>query len=179
MKYSGVIPQFPFFGVRRSIKIAGAVAGAKAMVAKKKTIIYTKTKILVTKEFMAFIAKDPSFQGVGLAVGIAGGVAGIFSFGHQLYFSSHVPFTEDQMKVLMENINTEDSKNLKIEIRNGIQEILETRDLDSGEKVHKQELELYQVKAQRNTIAITCAGLVLFMLFGQTKGLEILAQEFI
>ena len=87
--------------ITKTAKIAMAKALAKSTILKQKTVTYTKTKFIVTKEFMKFVATDPMFQGVGITVGIASGAAGILSFGHQLYFSSTVPLTQEQVEALL------------------------------------------------------------------------------
>ena len=43
---------------------------AKSTILKQKTVIYTKTKFIVTKEFMKFVATDLMFQGVEIVLGI-------------------------------------------------------------------------------------------------------------
>lgn len=64
---------------------------------------------------MTYISTDPVFKGIGLSVGIIAGVSGILSFGHQLYFTSSQVLAEEQIKHLLEQINTKNSRNLKVE----------------------------------------------------------------
>lgn len=119
---------------------------------------------------MSYIAKaDPLFQGIGLSIGIASGVAGILSFGYQLYFSSSQPLSEEQITAILEKINTENSKNLKVEITNELTEKLEIWDASTQEKITKQEEELRLIKQQRNTIAVALGAVVLFVLFVKRK----------
>lgn len=119
---------------RKIAEIAAAKALAKSTILKQKTIIYTKTKLIVTKEFMEFVSTDPMFQGIGLTMGIASGLFGVLSFGHQLYFSSDVPLTEEQVEALLNTINTEQTENLKAIVKNEVGQKLETWDIDHKKK---------------------------------------------
>ena len=132
-----------------------AKALAKSTILKQKTVIYTKTKFIVTKEFMEFVATDRVFQGVGLTMGIASGAAGILSFGHQLYFSSTtVPLTEEQLEALLNKINTEQNENLKAIVKNEVDQNLETWDIDHHERITESEKQIKSLRNQRNTMIV-------------------------
>jgi hypothetical protein len=164
-------------GITKTASIAMAKALAKSTILKQKTVTYTKTKFIVTKEFMKFVATDPMFQGVGITVGIASGAAGILSFGHQLYFSSTVPLTEEQVEALLNKINTEQTENLKAIVKNEVDQKLETWDIDHHERITESEKQIKSLRNQRNTMIVALCAVVLFAAFGKTKGFEILAER--
>ena len=164
-------------GIRKAASIATNKALAKATILKQKTVTYTKTKFIVTKEFMKYVATDPMFQGVAITVGIASGAAGILSFGHQLYISSSVPLTEEQVRALLNKINTEQTENLKVIVQNELDQKLETWDMDHHERITEQEKQIKSLTYQRNTIVVALFAVVLFTAFGKTKGFEILAER--
>ena len=126
---------------------------------------------------MNYVATDPMFQGVAITVGIASGTAGILSFGHQLYFSSSVPLTEEQVKAILNKINTEQTENLKVIVKNEVDQKLETWDIDHHERITEQEKQIKSLTYQRNTIVVALFAVVLFVAFGKTKGFEILAER--
>ncbi len=51
--------------ITKTASIAMAKALVRSTILKQKTVTYTKTKFIVTKKFMKFVATDPMFQGVG------------------------------------------------------------------------------------------------------------------
>jgi hypothetical protein len=147
--------------------IAMAKALAKSTILKQKTVTYTKTKFIVTKEFMEFVATDPMFQSIGITVGILSGVAGILSFGHQLYFSSTVPLIEEQLKALLNEIkiNTEQTENLKAIIKNEVNQKLETWDIDHRERITELEKQQESLRNQRNTVMVALCAVCYFVYF--------------
>ena len=84
-------------------------------------------------------------------MGIASGAAGILSFGHQLYFSSTVPLTEEQVEALLNKINTEHNENLKAIVKNEVDQTLDTWDIDHRARITKQEKQIKSFSYQRNT----------------------------
>lgn len=164
-------------GIRKAAIIATNKALAKSTILKQKTLTYTKTKFIVTKEFMKYVATDPMYQGVAISVGIASGAASILSFGHQLYFRSSVPLTEEQVEALLNKINTEQTENLKVIVKNEVDQKLEIWDIDHRERITEQEKQIKSLTYQRNTIVVALFAVVLFVAFGKTKGFEILAER--
>ena len=49
--------------IKKAASITTAKALAKSTILKQKTVTYTKTKFIMTKEFMKYVATDPLFQG--------------------------------------------------------------------------------------------------------------------
>ena len=109
---------------------------------------------------MEYISKDPLFQGVALTIGVASGVAGIASFGHQLYFNSTAPLTEAQVEALLEKFNIEQEQNLKAIVKNEVDDKLEIWDIAQREKVTSQEKEIRSLKNQRNTVVVALAVVI-------------------
>ena len=147
-------------GIIKAASIATNKALAKAIILKQKTVTYTKTKFIVTKEFMKYVTTDPMFQGVAITVGIINGAAGILSFGHQLYFSSSAPLTEEQVEALLNKINTEQTENLKVIVKNEVDQKLETWDIDHHERITEQEKQIKSLTYQRNTIVVALFAVV-------------------
>ncbi len=79
---------------------------------------------------MKYVATNLMFQGLFIIARISSGVLGILSFGHQLYFSSSVPLTEEQLEALLNKINTEQTENLKVIVKNNMDQKLDTWDID-------------------------------------------------
>ena len=164
-------------GIKKAASIATAKALAKSTILKQKTVTYTKTKFIMTKEFMRYVATDPMFQGIGITVGIVSGAAGIFSFGHQLYFSSTVPLTEEQIEVLLKKINTENEENLKAIVKNEMDQTLDTWDIDHRARITEQEKQIKALSYQRNSMVVALFAVVVFAAFGNTRGFEVLAER--
>lgn len=122
---------------------------------------------------MKYVSTDPMFQGVE----ITSGAANIISFGQQLYLSSTAPLTEEQIEALLKKINTEQIENLKVIVKNEVDQKLETWDIDHRERITESEKQIKSLRNQRNTMIVALCVVVLFAAFGKTKGFEILAER--
>jgi len=164
-------------GIMKAAGIAANKTLANAASLKQKTIIYTKTKLLVTQEFMIYVATDPMFNGVAITVGTVAGLVNIALYGHQLFISSSDFLTDEQKKALIDEIATEEFEKLKVVIKNEIDEKFETWDINNKEKITVKDNQINSLTYQRNTAVVTLFAVVLFVAFGKTKGFEILAER--